>query len=61
METTRRSFLGGLAVASALSGATAAATIHTTSDENPALIKLGKVFDAAQDRFLAASDSVTAL
>jgi hypothetical protein len=61
METTRRRFLGGLAVASALTGATAAAPASTVNGEDPALIKLGTAFEAAQERFLAASDRVAAL
>lgn len=58
METTRRSFLGALAVASALSGATAAqAVVRGPVDAD--LIALGKVFDEAHAHFLAVSDRLT--
>jgi len=58
METTRRSFLGALAVASALSGATAAqAVVRGPVDAD--LIALGKVFDEAHAHFLAMSERLT--
>lgn len=60
METTRRRFLGGLAVASALTGTAAHAALASSTGENPDLIRMGAEFEAAQERFLAAADRVPA-
>ncbi len=59
MDTTRRSFLGGLAVASALTSATVAQSAPSTP-ENPELLRLGEQFEAANARFLAADEALSA-
>lgn len=54
MNTSRRSFLGGLAVASALTSAT---TVHAAlTPENAELLDLGKSFDKAHSDFLGAEE-----
>jgi hypothetical protein len=58
MNSTRRSFLGGLAVASALSSAAAAHTGATVTAECPDLLALGTKFDAAHERFMAAIEAL---
>lgn len=56
MNTSRRSFLGGLAVASAL---TSAATVHAASTPlNADLLALRKSFDKAHNDFLGAEESL---
>ncbi len=59
METTRRHFLGGLAVATALSSAAAVQSVTTTA-ENPELLALGEKFEQAHARFLDLDDRLPA-
>lgn len=58
METTRRSFLGGLAVATALSSAAAATAVATHYGEDTKLLALGEDFDTIHSRFLAAGEAL---
>jgi len=58
MDTTRRRFLGGLAVASALTGTAAHAALAPWTGENPDLIRIGAEFDREHERFLAVADRV---
>lgn len=60
METTRRRFLGGIAVASALTGTSAIQA--AASDDNPdsGLLALGIEFEAIHERFLASADQLPA-
>lgn len=58
METTRRRFLGGLAIASALTGTAAHAALAQPTGENPDLIRIGAEFDREHERFLAVADRV---
>jgi hypothetical protein len=60
METSRRSFLGGLAVATALSSAAAAQAIATSPNDDADLLRLGTEFDAIHDRFLVAASALPA-
>ncbi|NTG71706.1 hypothetical protein G6M02_00045 [Agrobacterium rhizogenes] len=55
----RRAFLGGLAVATALSSA-AAAQATTEAQENAELLALGDIFDRAYARFLEIDDKLPA-
>lgn len=58
METSRRSFLGGLAVATALSSAAAAQAVAASSTESHELLALGDKFDACHARFLALASAL---
>ena len=59
MNTTRRSFLGGMAAASALSSATVAVAANAPAPvESPELLTLWKEFTDAQATFEAAADEL---
>lgn len=59
MDTTRRRFLGGLAVATALTSAAAAEAV-TAAPENPELLALGEKFEHAHAKFLQIDDRLPA-